>query len=97
MKLKKIVADKSAKDSWDRGIENESQNLLSVLLYEYSSSIESLTNGRIKAIDVVNKIAGDPVTSEKYKIATRVEENFGAHAPTYVDSDGKTKCAVVLF
>lgn len=122
--IEKIVAEKSSKGSWDRGIENESQNLLSVLLYEYSSSIESLTKGRIKAIDVVNKLStemgifrfgdyridqskgiddsfvlydGNPVTSEQYKIETRVKKNLGAHAPTYIDRDGKIKCAVVLF
>lgn len=122
--IEKIVAEKSSKGSWDRGIKNESQNLLSVLLYEYSSSIESLTNGRIKAIDVVNKLStemgifrfgdyridqskeiddsfilydGNPVTSEQYKNQLRVKNDFGAHAPTYVDSYGKIKCAVVLF
>lgn len=122
--IERIIQDKNSEGLWDKGIQNESQNLLAVLLYEYSSSIQSLTSGRIKAIDVVNKLAsemgifrfgdyqidqskgiddsfvlydGNPVTSEQYKIATRVDSDFGAHAPTYVDSDGKIKCAVVLF
>ena len=122
--IERIIQDKNSEGLWDKGIQNESQNLLAVLLYEYSSSIQSLTSGRIKAIDVVNKLAsemgifrfgdyridkskgiddsfvlydGNPVTSEQYKIATRVDGDFGAHAPTYVDSDGKIKCAVVLF
>lgn len=123
--IERIIKEKNSNGLlWDKGIENESQNLLAVLLYEYSLSIESLTNGKLEAVDVVNKLAtemgifrfgdyridqskgiddsfvlydGNPVTSEQYKIENRINGGLEAHAPTYVDSDGKTRFAVVLF
>ena len=56
-KIEEII-DKKCKDQvWDRGIEGGSPNLLSLLMYEYATSIETLTKGGVKAIDIVDKFA----------------------------------------
>ena len=37
------------------------------------------------------------VTEEEYTKRVRIDSNFGAHAPTYLDDNGDFKCALVLF
>lgn len=113
------VEKKYKNGQWDKGIVGQTDNLTTMLLYEYATSIEKLTKGKLTANQVVDKLSnqmgklrfGDfkkgiddnveydkkSVTSDEYKKECRIDTHFGAHAPTYIDENGKTKTAIVLF
>lgn len=124
--IRKVINEKG--DSWDHGTQNSSDNLLAMLLFEYATGINKITEGIINPKFVIDKLRdslgtvrfGDfkkglddnitygsvekngekkplSVTEEQYSINCRVKSNFGAHAPTYVDSTGNNKTALVLF
>ena len=118
--IEDIVEKKFELGEWDKGIEGDTEDLLSILLYDYSTSIEKLTDGRILAEEVINKLSSElgrlrlgdfkkgiddlvyygdiSVTSDEYKEKYRKRYGgFGAHAPTYIDEDGKIKTAIALF
>lgn len=117
--IKGIVEDKSQKGQWDKGIDGKSDNLTTMLLYEYSIAIEQLTKGKVTSRQVIDKLStqmgklrfGDfkkniddevnydnkSVTSDDYKKECRIDNHVGAHAPTYVDKNGKMKTAIALF
>lgn len=54
--IKELIETKD----WDKTIQNEEDildsNLLAMLLYEYSTSIEKITKGKMKYTDVLNKL-----------------------------------------
>lgn len=54
--IQKIVDEKNALGEWDKGVEGQSQNLVTMLLYEYSTSIENLTEGKITSKQVIDKL-----------------------------------------
>ncbi|MBR3613920.1 MAG: hypothetical protein IKL55_01940 [Clostridia bacterium] len=43
--------------NWDRGVEGQNQELTQMLIYEYATSLEAITNGKLKAEFVVDKLA----------------------------------------
>lgn len=55
--INSIVEDKNQKGQWDNGINGQSDNLTTMLLYEYATSIEKLTKGKVTSKQVVDKLA----------------------------------------
>ena len=55
--IEKIVDERKEAGDWDLGIGGQSSNLLPMLMYEYASSIEKLTNGKLTAKYVVDKLS----------------------------------------
>lgn len=116
-KIARIV--KAQAGRWDLGLDEKSKELTTMLLYEYSTALESITDGKISAEFVIRKLAenmgtfryGDfkrkeddhitydnvSVTSDEYKMMTRVNREFGAHQVDYRDETGRPKFSVVLF
>ena len=116
-KIARIV--KAQAGRWDLGLDENSKELTTMLLYEYSTALESITDGKISAEFVIRKLAenmgtfryGDfkrkeddhitydnvSVTSDEYKMMTRVNREFGAHQVDYRDETGRPKFSVVLF
>lgn len=52
-----IVKEKQLSGDWDRGIQGQSQNLVTMLLYEYSTAIEKLTDGKVSSKSIVDKLS----------------------------------------
>ena len=57
--IQRIVLKKSFAGEWDKGFDKKTQNLTTLLLYEYAESIESLTDGQIDVYEVIDKIANN--------------------------------------
>lgn len=55
--IQRIVDEKVASDDWDKKIDGQPENLVSNLLYEYSSSIEILTEGKITSKQIIDKLS----------------------------------------
>ena len=53
-KIVQVIADKGNK--WDKGV-GESQELTQMLIYEYATSLEKITNGKLTSEFVVEKLA----------------------------------------
>lgn len=50
-----VITSKSGK--WDRGIDGQSQELTQMLIYEYATSLECITNGKLSADYVLDKLS----------------------------------------
>ena len=55
--IQHAIDEKQNTGDWDIGIDNRSDNLLSMLMYEYASSIEKLTDGKLTAKQVIDKLS----------------------------------------
>lgn len=55
--IQQILNEKQNAGDWNLGINVQSDNLLSMLMYEYSSSIEKLTDGKFTAKQVIDKLS----------------------------------------
>lgn len=55
--IKGLVEEKYKAGIWDKGIEEDSQDLVSMLFYEYATSIEKLTKGGIFSKEVIDKLS----------------------------------------
>lgn len=116
-KIARIV--KAQNGRWDTGMGETTKDLTTMLLYEYSTALESLSGGKLSAEFVIRKLTenmgtfryGDfrrkeddhimydnvSVTSDEYRMLTRVNGEFGAHQVDYKDEMGRPKFSVVLF
>lgn len=54
-KIGEIIESKGEK--WDRGVEGESLELTQLLIYEYATSLEAITHGKLSAEYVVDKLS----------------------------------------
>ena len=54
-KIGQVIESKSEK--WDRGVDEQSQELTRLLIYEYATSLEAITQGKLSAEFVVEKLA----------------------------------------
>ena len=54
-KIGKVIETKGAK--WDKGVEEQSSELTQLLIYEYATSLEAITHGKLSAEFVVEKLA----------------------------------------
>lgn len=54
--IQKVIEEKQKAGDWDTGIKGQSDKLISVLMYEYASSIEKLTDGKYQAKQVIDKL-----------------------------------------
>ena len=54
-KIGKVIESKGEK--WDRGVDAQSQELTRLLIYEYATSLEAITHGKLSAEFVVEKLA----------------------------------------
>ena len=52
-----LVDKKAQEGKWDKGIDDESENLTQMLIYEYATSLEKITKGKVSAKFVVDKLA----------------------------------------
>ena len=55
--IQSIVEEKSQSSQWNKGIVGQSENLTTMLLYEYATSIEKLTKGKIIGRQVIDKLS----------------------------------------
>ncbi|MBR2743984.1 MAG: hypothetical protein IKE01_01630 [Clostridia bacterium] len=75
------IDEKQKAGDWDFCIDSKSDKLLSVLMYEYVSSIEKLTDGKFKAKQVIDKLSNQ---MEKFRIG-----DFKAGEDDNITYDGK--------
>ena len=54
-KIDEIIQSKAGK--WDKGTNESGDNLSKVLLYEYATALENITGGRLRAIEVIEKLS----------------------------------------
>ena len=53
----RLVDKKAREGKWDKGIDEESEDLTQMLIYEYATSLEKITKGKVSAKFVVDKLA----------------------------------------
>ncbi len=53
----RLVYKKAQEGKWDKGIDEESEDLTQMLIYEYATSLEKITKGKVSAKFVVDKLA----------------------------------------
>lgn len=54
-KIDKVIETKGAK--WDKGVEGQSPELTQLLIYEYATSLEAITHGKLSAEFVAEKLS----------------------------------------
>ena len=54
-KIGEVIGSKNGK--WDRGLDGKSQELTQMLIYEYATSLEDITRGKLPAEFVLDKLA----------------------------------------
>ena len=53
----RLVDEKAQQGKWDKGIDDESEDLTQMLIYEYATSLEKITKGKVSAKFVVDKLS----------------------------------------
>ena len=53
----RLVEEKAQEGKWDKGIDEESEDLTQMLIYEYATSLEKITKGKVSAKFVVDKLS----------------------------------------
>lgn len=53
----RLVYKKAQEGKWDKGIDEESEDLTQMLIYEYATSLEKITKGKVSAKFVVDKLS----------------------------------------
>lgn len=53
----RLVDEKAQEGKWDKGIDDESEDLTQMLIYEYATSLEKITKGKVSAKFVVDKLS----------------------------------------
>ena len=53
----RLVDKKVQEGKWDKGIDDESEDLTQMLIYEYATSLEKITKGKVSAKFVVDKLS----------------------------------------
>ena len=53
----RLVDKKAREGKWDKGIDDESEDLTQMLIYEYATSLEKITKGKVSAKFVVDKLS----------------------------------------
>lgn len=53
----RLVDKKAREGKWDKGIDEESEDLTQMLIYEYATSLEKITKGKVSAKFVVDKLS----------------------------------------
>lgn len=53
----RLVYKKAQEGKWDKGIDDESEDLTQMLIYEYATSLEKITKGKVSAKFVVDKLS----------------------------------------
>ncbi len=53
----RLVDKKAQEGKWDKGIDGESEDLTQMLIYEYATSLEKITKGKVSAKFVVDKLS----------------------------------------
>lgn len=53
----RLVDEKAREGKWDKGIDEESEDLTQMLIYEYATSLEKITKGKVSAKFVVDKLS----------------------------------------
>ena len=53
----RLVEEKAQEGKWDKGIDDESKDLTQMLIYEYATSLEKITKGKVSAKFVVDKLS----------------------------------------
>lgn len=53
----RLVEEKAREGKWDKGIDDESKDLTQMLIYEYATSLEKITKGKVSAKFVVDKLS----------------------------------------
>lgn len=53
----RLVEEKAQEGKWDKGIDDESEDLTQMLIYEYATSLEKITKGKVSAKFVVDKLS----------------------------------------
>ena len=53
----RLVEEKAQEGKWDKGIDGSSEELTQMLIYEYATSLEKITKGKVSAKFVVDKLS----------------------------------------
>lgn len=53
----RLVDKKAREGKWDKGIDEKSEDLTQMLIYEYATSLEKITKGKVSAKFVVDKLS----------------------------------------
>jgi len=92
--IENIVNEKSMNGQWDRGIEGQSENLTTILLYEYATSIEKLTNGIITSKQVVDKLSNQMGKLRFGDFKDKNDDNVCYDKNSVTSDEYKKKCRI---
>lgn len=92
--IKGIVEDKSQKDQWDKGINGQSDNLTTMLLYEYSTAIEQLTNGKLTAEQVIDKLSTQMGKLRFGDFKKSIDDEVSYDKKSVTSDDYKKECRI---
>ena len=92
--IEKTVKEKVSTGDWDKGIADQSGSLVSMLLYEYSSSIEKLTEGKIPAKQVVDKLSSNIGTLRFGDFKSGIDDEITYDGLSVTSDEYKKKCRI---
>lgn len=91
-KIKEVCSKKQEK--WDLGIEGNSQNLTYLLIYEYASSIEKISNGKLTAEFVIEKLAENMGVLRYGDFRNGIDDNIKYNSQPVTSDSYKEQCRV---
>ena len=92
--IQKIIEEKTSNGDWDKTIDGQSNNLVKNLLYEYSSSIEKLTEGKITSRHVVDKLSNNMGKLRFGDFKAGVDDGILYDGLSVTSDDYKRKCRI---
>ena len=92
--IQKIAQEKIDSGDWDKGISGQDDALVENLLYEYSSSIEKLTEGKITARQVIDKLSKNMGKLRFGDFKSDVDYGILYDGLSVTSDDYKNKCRI---
>jgi hypothetical protein len=92
--IEKAVKAKVSTGDWDKGIADQSGSLVSMLLYEYSSSIEKLTDRKIPAKQVIDKLSNKMGTLRFGDFKPGIDDEITYDGLSVTSDEYKKKCRI---
>lgn len=92
--IEKIVHDKIDSGDWDKSIRGQDDTLVENLLYEYSSSIEKLTEGKITARQVIDKLSKNMGKLRFGDFKSDIDDGILYDGLSVTSDDYKIKCRI---
>ena len=91
-RIEEVITSKAGK--WDRGVEGQSQELTQMLIYEYATSLEAITNGKLSAEFVLDKLARTLGTLRLGDFRENQDDNIKYDNLPVTSEEYKKKCRI---